>query len=253
MILTVLLFWLQLQTPVMERLYAFSGLDARIANIPTLLTLQAEQQFEGSPLPDAGKLLFEKMLRSFNVDSLMRDARIGFASNPNAELAKAVDVWLAEPKTKQIHTLLLRPLDEAMVTQLDAHFASESQIPGEERVQALIQLDERMRTSEIEAMVIVNVYLSFVTVMNDYLPQEERISDEDMPEIAHLMHTDLYKAYQGANLGRLAYLLRDVSDTDIQKFSAGYASPAGMWFADLAKSTTEHVLERIGVRIDASL
>lgn len=253
MILTLLLFWLQLQTPVMERLYAFSGMDARIANIPTLLTLQAEQQFEGSPLPDAGKLLFEKMLRSFSVDSLKRDARIGFASNPNAELAKAVDAWLAEPKIKQIHTLLLRPLDEALVTQLDAHFASEDRIPGEARVQALIQLDERMRTSEIEAMVIVNVYLSFVTVMNDYLPQEERISDEDMPEIAHLMHTDLYKAYQGANLGRLAYLLRDVSDTDIQKFSEGYASPAGMWFADLAKSTTEHVLERIGVRIDASL
>jgi hypothetical protein len=74
-----------------------------------------------------------------------------------------------------------------------------------------------------------------------------------MPEIAHLMHTDLYKAYQGANLGRLAYLLRDVSNAEIQKFSDGYASPAGMWFADLGKTATEQVLERIGVRIDASL
>lgn len=253
MILSLLLFWLQLQTPVIERLYAFSGLDARVANIPTLLSLQFEQQFAENPVPEAGKLLFDKMLRSFAVDSLKRDAKIAFASNSNPEMSAAMDVWLAEPKTRQIHTLLLRPLDEALVTQLDEHFASEARIPGEERVQVLIQLDERMRTSEIEAMVIVNVYLSFVTVMNDYLPQEERISDEDMPEIAHLMHTDLYKAYQGANLGRLAYLLRDVSNAEIQKFSDGYASPAGMWFADLGKTATEQVLERIGMRIDASL
>lgn len=253
MILPLLLFWFQLQTPVMERLYSFSGLDARVANIPTLLTLQFEQQFAERPVPEAGNVLFKKMLSAFALDSLKRDAKIAFASNPNAEFSAAVDAWLAEPKTRQIHTLLLRPLDEALVTQLDTYFSTETQIPGEERVQALIQLDERMRTSEIEAMVIVNVYLSFVTVMNDYLPQEERISDDDMPEIAHLMHTDLYKAYQGANLGRLAFLLKDVSNADLQKFSDGYATPAGMWFADLGKTATEQVLERIGVRIDASL
>lgn len=253
MILTLLLFWFQLQTPVMERLYAFSGLEARVTNIPTLLTLQFEQQFAERPIPEAGNVLFKTMLRAFELDSLKRDAKIAFASNPNAEMSAAVGTWLAEPKTRQIHTLLLRPLDEDLVNQLDTYFSSETEIPGEERVQALIQLDERMRTSEIEAMVIVNVYLSFVTVMNEYLPQEERISDEDMPEIAHLMHTDLYKAYQGANLGRLAYLLKDVSNADLQKFSEGYATPAGMWFADLGKSTTEQVLERIGVRIDASL
>jgi hypothetical protein len=253
MIFTVLLFWFQLQTPVMERLYAFSGLDARVTNIPTLLTLQFEQQFAERPISESGNILFKKMLGSFVLDSLKRDAKIAFASKPNAELSLAVDAWLAEPKIRQIHTLLLRPLDDALVTQLDTYFSSETQIPGEDRVQALIQLDERMRTSEIEAMVIVNVYLSFVTVMNDYLPREERISDEDMPEIAHLMHTDLYKAYQGANLGRLAFLLKDVSTADLQKFSDGYATPAGMWYADLGKSATEQVLERIGVRIDASL
>ena len=253
MILTVLLFWFQMQTPLIERLYAFSGLDARVANIPTLLTMQFEQQFAERPISEEGKALFQTMRRAFDVDSLRRDARIAFASNPNPDLAKAVDVWLDEPKTRQIHTLLLRPLDEALVTQLDEHFASEARVPGEERVQALIQLDERMRTSEIEAMVIVNVYLSFVTVMNAYLPQEDRISDEDMPEIAHLMHTDLYKAYQGANLGRLAFLLKDVSDADLRKFSDGYASPAGLWFADKGKSATEQVLERIGARIDSSL
>lgn len=253
MILSLLLFWFQLQTPVMERLYAFSGLDARVTNIPTLLTLQFEQQFAERPIPDAGNALFKTMLRAFQLDSLKRDARIAFASNPNPEFSAAVDAWLSEPKIRQVHTLLLRPLDEALATQLDTFFSSEEQIPGEERVQALMRLDERMRTSEIEAMVIVNVYLSFVTVMNDYLPQEERISDEDMPEIAQLMHTDLYKAYQGANLGRLAYLLRDVSNADLEKFSQGYATPAGMWFADLGKSATEQVLERIGMRIDASL
>lgn len=253
MILTLLLFWFQLQTPLFERLYALSGLDARVTNIPTLLTLQYEQQFAERPISEEGKALFQTMRRAFDVDSLKRDARIAFNSNPNPDLAKAVDVWLAEPKTKQIHTLLLRPLDDALVTQLDEHFATEARIPGEERVQALLRLDERMRTSEVEAMVIVNVYLSFVTVMNAHLPQEDRISDEDMPEIAQLMHNDLYKAYQGANLGRLAYLLRDVSDADLQKFSEGYASPAGMWYADLGKSTTEQVLERIGARIDAHL
>lgn len=252
MILTFL-FLFQLQTPLIERLYAFSGLDARMTNIPTLLSLQFEQQFAETKIPEAGTTLFQAMRRAFDVDSLKRDARIAFASDPNPDLAKAVDAWLAEPKTRQIHTLLLRPLDEALVTQLDEHFASEARIPGEERVKALIRLDERMRTSEIEAMVIVNVYLSFVTVMNDYLPQEERISEEDMPEIAHLMHTDLYNAYQGANLGRLAFLLKDVSDADLLKFSEGYASAAGMWFVDKGKSATEHVLERIGARIDATL
>lgn len=239
--------------PFAERLYPFSGVESRIANIPNLLSLQFEQQFAETALSETGKSTFKKMSLAFAPDSMRKDAKTWFSTNIKSDFAAAVDTWLTDSKTRSIHVLLNRPLDENLVTLLESHFDNEANVPGEERIKRLIKLDERMRTSEVEAMVIVNVYLSFVTVMNPYLPQEERISEEDMPEIAHLMHTDLYQAYQGANLGRLAYLLRDVSDADLQKFSDAYASPSGMWFADLGKSTTEYVLERIGQRIDSNL
>ncbi|NBR83830.1 MAG: NUDIX domain-containing protein [Flavobacteriia bacterium] len=69
------------------------------------------------------------------VINVSNDYRIHNGWSMDYEMLPAVDVWLAEPKTRQIHTLLLRPLDEALVTQLDEHFASEARVPGEERVQ----------------------------------------------------------------------------------------------------------------------
>jgi hypothetical protein len=254
MILTLLLFWFQSQTPLVERLYVNLGMESRLANFSSLLVQQYDQQFAEKPLPDAGKVRFNRMLSAFSADSLKRDATSAIRAKLDASMTRSIDVWLLDPATVKMHGLLKPGLDDDLADRIEELFASDDTVLNSmKRISLLMQLDERMRTSEIETMVIVNVYLKFISVMSPYLPEEDRISDEDVAEIAQLMFDDLFKAYQSANLARLAYLLKDVDDDDVLKFSDGYATPAGMWFADLGKSATEDVLAKLGDRIDAAL
>lgn len=253
MTLFLILLLFQMQPTIAERIYPISGLEARIENLPALLQMQFDQQFGGEN-PSPSKIRsFNVMKNAFQVDTLHRDAETWFRARIHPQFGSDVAAWLADSTTALMMRTLNEPLSQELVNAMESFFNAEENVPSPERIQVLIKLDERMRTSEIEAMVIVNVYLSFVTVMAEFLPVEDRISDEDVPEIAHLMHVDLYEAYQGANLGRLAYLLRDVTDAEIDEFSARFATPAGMWFVDLGKTTTEHVLEQIGKRIDRNL
>ncbi len=253
MTVTLLLLLLQLPPSIAERIYPISGLETRIANLPALLQMQYDQQFGEVKASPAKLRTFSAMKKAFQVDSLRRDSETWFKGHIHPEFGTDVQRWLSDSTTATMMRILNEPLSQELVNAMESHFNDEKNVPSTERIQVLIKLDERMRTSEIESMVIVNVYLSFVTVMAAYLPEEGRISDEEVPEIAHLMHVDLYEAYQGANLGRLAYLLRDVPDEEINEFSARFATPAGMWFVDLGKTTTEHVLEQIGKRIDRNL
>lgn len=253
MVITLLLVWFQMQPTIAERIYPISGLETRIANLPALLQMQFDQQFGDGDASPTKRRTFTAMKDAFLADSIRLDAKTWFQNHIHPEFGSEVDGWLADTTTASLMRTLNEPLSQELVNAMESYFNAEENVPSPERIQVLIKLDERMRTSEIEAMVIVNVYLSFVTVMAEFLPEDGRISDEEVPEIAHLMHVDLYEAYQGANLGRLAYLLRDVSDEEIDEFSARFATPAGMWFVDLGKTTTEHVLEEIGKRIDRNL
>ncbi len=253
MTVTLLLLLFQMQPSIAERIYPISGLETRISNLPALLQMQYDQQFGDANASPAKIRAFSAMKKAFKVDSLRRDSETWFKNHIHPEFGTDVATWVTDSTTASMMRTLNEPLSQELVNAMETFFIAEDNVPTPERIQVLIKLDERMRTSEIEAMVIVNVYLSFVTVMGEFLPEEDRISDEDVPEIAHLMHMDLYEAYQGANLGRLAYLLRDVSDKDIDAFSARFATPEGMWFVDLGKTTTEHMLEEIGKRIDRNL
>lgn len=254
MIITLLLwFQFQMQPSIAERIYPISGLETRITNLPALLQMQYDQQFDDADATPRTLRTFSAMKAAFSADSIRQDAETWFQNHIQPDFGAEVAGWLADSTTAAMLRTLNEPLSQELVNAMETYFDAEQHVPSPERIQTLIKLDERMRTSEIEAMVIVNVYLSFVTVMSEFLREEDRISDEEIPEIAHLMHVDLFEAYQGANLGRLAFLLREVSDEDIKTFSAHFATPAGMWFVDLGKTTTEHVLEEIGKRIDRNL
>ncbi len=243
----------QAQDSLIVRIYESSHLERRMREMPRLIETQYEQQTaEKAPTPGMRQRM-NALRRAFNPDSLRKDA-LHYLDSVRVEVhLRAALAWIDTPANRSIRRRIQRPLDDTLVREIEQHFEDSTRVPGPDRLRMIGLLDDRMRRSETEATVIVNVYLSYVAAMGTELPPHERVSNEEIPEVATLMHNELMGAYRELNLAHLAYVLRDVGDGPLRRYSAFLSTDAGTWYADALKGATDYALERVGERLGSYL
>lgn len=226
------------------------GMDSRLAQIPDLIETQIAQQFGEAPADPAREARLLTLRRAVAIDTIRADAASAFHALLRPDQADSLVIELRNHPLAPVFERLLTPLDEPLYNAINAWTNELDAPPSTVRIQHCVDLDNALRGSATDAMVLVNLYLGFVRVMDPHLPESERVAEEDIPEIAHLMYEELYEAYRGANLGRLAYLFRDEPDATLAALAAWLQTPAGQTYATLVADILERVLERIGTRLE---
>jgi len=226
------------------------GMEGRLAQIPDLIETQIAQQFGEAPADPAHEARLLTLRRSVAIDSIRADAASAFhmilrPGQADSLLTELQNHPLA-PVLERMHT----PLDEPLYNAINVWANEMDAPPSADRIQRCVDLDTALRGSATDAMMLVNLYLGFVRVMEPHLPESERVAEADIPEIASLMYGELVEAYQGAHVGRLAYLLRDESDATVEALAEWLTTSAGRTFAALPGDILEPVLERIGARLE---
>lgn len=225
-------------------------MDARLAQIPDLIETQIAQQFGEAPADLAREARLLTLRRAVAIDSIRADAASAFHTLLRPGQADSLVHELRNHPLAPVFERLQTPLDEPLYNAINAWANELDAPPSTDRIQRIVDLDTALRGSATDAMVLVNLYLGFVRVMEPHLPESERVAEADIPEIAALMYDELAEAYQGAHVGRLAYLLRDEPDATLAALEEWLSKPAGRTYAALVGDILEPVLERIGTRLE---
>lgn len=232
-----------------DTFFRLSGLEQQIRDLPDILIEQFNE--ERSLLTAASQRNVLSVIEQvFNPDLLVADARAYLTMVNTEPHLEVVNAWLNSDLTRRMNDLETASNEDVTFEDRDRFFARlETQRPPESRLELVNRLEASTEATYYLVSIITDMYLTLIQIMSNYMPPDERIAPERLPELRYSIMNELLPMYRDITFAMNLYTYRDVTDEDLDIYVSFYETEAGRWFADVSFEIINHVLLEAGKRL----
>lgn len=237
------------QDDAVDMFFRLSGLEQQIRDLPSIVLEQFNEEKE-LLTPASRNNALAVIEEVFNPELMVTDARNYLMLVSADGFIDEINAWLNTELTQKMNDLEMASNDDVTFENRDRFFSTlENEMPSEARLELLRRLESSTEATYYLVSIITDMYLSLIQIMSNYMPPEDRVSSDRLPELRYAIMNDLLPMYRDITFAMNLYTYRDVSHEDLEEYVSFYETEAGKWFADVSFEVINHVLMQANVRI----
>jgi hypothetical protein len=224
------------QNPLVQELFAKSGLDQLAERIPMIVQQGLQQAFaQDENLKKLPAQTFQEIMdaaaSAYESQKLMNIMLRSFAGKMDDAEIRSVIRWLDSPIGVKCTDLEKQSLTAEAFQEL-SRFAEEIQKkpPRPERLKLIVELDRATRATATSVEIFINSNLAIATAVALSLPPESSMLLSEFKKKLEAGRADIENALQEQTRLSLLYTYRSLSDSEIQEYIKMANSPAGSKF-----------------------
>jgi hypothetical protein len=224
------------QNPLVQELFAKSGLDQLAERIPMIVQQGLQQAFaQDENLKKLSAQTFQEIMdaaaSAYESQKLMHIMLRSFAGKMDDAEIRSVIRWLDSPIGVKCTDLEKQSLTAEAFREL-SRFAQEipKKPPRPERLKLIGELDRATRATATSVEIFINSNLAIATAVALSLPPESSMLLSEFKKKLEAGRADIENALQEQTRLSLLYTYRSLSDSEIQEYIKMASSPAGSKF-----------------------
>jgi hypothetical protein len=236
-------------------LLRLSGIERQVAEMPALMQQQMNQQKQKVP-PEVQEAMVKALVEAYAPSALLETVRRHAAKNYDEAKITATLTWLNGPLGTRMTQL---EIASSTVQGQNAKIAYAQSLQGnpppKERIELMVRLNEATHATESSIQIVVASFDGMMRGMMATLPEEQRLTEQQLAEIENKMVQQLVRPLMNQSLVGFLYTYREISDPETEQAIAFYQSDAGSWYAELISDALLTGMaeggERFGQQMDA--
>ena len=214
---------------LIREVLALSGILEQVRNLPAqeIEGIEADRERLGAEKADQ----LRKAVEEAYDPEFLRTSMASFMQRSfDEQQARAALAWLRSPLGVRITHLEIEADTPEGSRRINAYGSEMLRHPPTQiRADLINRLMESSGVGEEGAEVAVAFYTGFIGAMQNVLPEEQRVSSEDLARKMAAMKQQMTKAEGEAQVFAHYYIYRNLSDEELSRYVAFAESPAGRW------------------------